>query len=398
LDGSITEPKLATDSVSTDKIINLNVTEEKLADGAVTTDKIEDGAVTASKLADGAITVDKLDSQTNTALIVAHGSFETDEQGDYKIKFPFDCQVQEISAAVIKTIEPTEDATIIPKNHAGDVMGDGIINLPGGLGNGSAIDSLPTSNNLFTAGESMKLTLGKTTPGGKVIISIKLFKTGTGTGGTVVYQAPSFTAFVLVGYSTLEVGDSIPAGAQTFTWSTLNSGNVEANSIDLIDVTNGNTVLGSGLANDGTESVSLAGAITKVTIATHQFKVQGQNTQGGNFDRTHNVNWQFRKFFGNDSNAGPLTEAQVEALSDNPLDSGFAGTYFFPSAAGTYKYLAFPTLWGTPSSFKDQATLLTVPMEVAYIVNLTNAFGVSQDYEVYRTTNIINADITIVVA
>jgi hypothetical protein len=243
----------------------------------------------------------------------------------------------------------------------------------------------------------MTFTCGKTTAGGKALISLKIRKiSGSGTGGGVTYQAPSFTSFVLLGFDVLEVGDTIPAGSQVFNWTTLNSGNVQPNSIDLIDVTNANTVLGSGLANDGTEAITFASPIQKVAIGTHQFKATAQNTQGGNFERTDNVNWQFRKFYGNDSNVGPLNEAQVEALGSNPLDSGFAGNYFFNG--GDYKYLAFPVSWGTPSSFKDQSTMLTVPMEVAYVVNLTNAFSIAENYNVYRSTNILGGDITIVVA
>ena len=42
--------------------------------------------------------------------------------------------------------------------------------------------------------------------------------------------------------------------------------------------------------------------------------------------------------------------------------------------------------------------MLTVPMEASYVVNLTNSCGVAEDYNVYRTTNILGADITILVA
>ena len=397
LDGSITEIKLAADAISTVKLQDGSVTEPKLAVNSVTTSKIVDGAVTASKLADGAIPISKLDSQVTTELVTVPVSFETDEQGDYKIRFPYDCEVQEAIAYVTKNIEATDDATIILKDNSSDVMGDGIINIPATLTIGSGVSVVPISNATFEAGETMTFTCGKTTAGGKALISLKIRKiSGSGTGGGVTFQAPSFTSFVLLGFDVLEVGDTIPAGSQVFNWTTLNSGNVQANSIDLIDVSNANTVLASGLANDGTEAVTFASPIQKLAIGTHQYKITAQNTQGGNFERTDNVNWQFRKFYGNDANTGPLNETQVEALGSNPLGSGFAGNYFFNG--GDYKYLAFPVSWGTPSSFKDQSTMLTVPMEASYIVNLTNAFGVAENYNIYRSTNILGGDITIVVA
>jgi hypothetical protein len=54
--GAITADKLASDSVTTAKILNANVTAAKLASDAVTTAKILDANVTASKLANTAVT------------------------------------------------------------------------------------------------------------------------------------------------------------------------------------------------------------------------------------------------------------------------------------------------------------------------------------------------------
>jgi hypothetical protein len=54
--GAITADKLASDSVTTAKILNANVTAAKLASDAVTTAKILDANVTAAKLANTAVT------------------------------------------------------------------------------------------------------------------------------------------------------------------------------------------------------------------------------------------------------------------------------------------------------------------------------------------------------
>lgn len=51
-DAAITEPKLATDSVTTVKVVDGNITEPKLATDSVTTVKITDDSVTNAKLAD----------------------------------------------------------------------------------------------------------------------------------------------------------------------------------------------------------------------------------------------------------------------------------------------------------------------------------------------------------
>ena len=59
-DGIVTAAKLASDSVTTAKILNANVTAAKLASDAVTTAKILDSNVTTAKIADDAVTSAKI--------------------------------------------------------------------------------------------------------------------------------------------------------------------------------------------------------------------------------------------------------------------------------------------------------------------------------------------------
>lgn len=63
---SVSAAMLASDSVTTIKILDANVTTPKLADGAVTTVKIADGAVTSDKLAESAFRR-TINTQTGTA-------------------------------------------------------------------------------------------------------------------------------------------------------------------------------------------------------------------------------------------------------------------------------------------------------------------------------------------
>ena len=59
-DGAVDEGKLATDAVTTIKILDANVTEAKINDGAVTTNKIGAGAVITVKILDANVTSAKL--------------------------------------------------------------------------------------------------------------------------------------------------------------------------------------------------------------------------------------------------------------------------------------------------------------------------------------------------
>ena len=65
-DSAVTNIKLAIDSVSTEKIKDQNVTTAKIADANVTEIKIKDGAVTNSKIADDSVTKNKIRNKNVT--------------------------------------------------------------------------------------------------------------------------------------------------------------------------------------------------------------------------------------------------------------------------------------------------------------------------------------------
>lgn len=207
------------------------------------------------------------------------------------------------------------------------------------------------------------------------------------------YQAPSFTSFSISGVgTTFEVGDTLPADS-TFLWGTSNSGNVQADSIDIRDVTNG-VDLATGTANDGSEATSHA-AITKTSATSHVFRISGVNTQSGTFTRNSTHSWRWRLFYG-ESVATPLDEAGIEGLRASMLASGFARTYNF--LAGGYKYLCYPASFGTATSFTDTSTMLSVPFQGPYLVSVTNSFGQTTNYRVHRSSNILGGSISIAVS
>jgi hypothetical protein len=103
-------------------------------------------------------------------------SFETGEQGDMKVTMP-KCNVISFSASVKKAIAGTDNATIVPKNHAGTAMTSGTVTLTSSSAIGTQFTSTPTGNNSFAEGETMTLTTAKTTVGGKAIVSFRVLLT-----------------------------------------------------------------------------------------------------------------------------------------------------------------------------------------------------------------------------
>jgi hypothetical protein len=224
----------------------------------------------------------------------------------------------------------------------------------------------------------------------------------------VDYLLPTFASFSMTGQSTLiEVGSR----TKTFTWSTTNSGNVQANSIILRDETNAVNLI-TGLANDGTESIGV-GTVTNTATSTHTWRIIGTNTQVSTFNRDFIVTWGWRKYTGASAST-TLNEAAIEALGSTISNIIPITTAFLASA--TYKYFCWPDLFGSPTAgtgFRDTSTNLAVAMadstdDIIYsntqngwsygIVSVTNSFGVTTNYRVYRTKNIIGGAITIQVS
>lgn len=208
------------------------------------------------------------------------------------------------------------------------------------------------------------------------------------------YQVPAFSSFSISGQSTtLEVGAGVTAGSKTFAWATSNSGNITVNSLAISDVT-GAAALASGLANDGSEAISIS-EVVKTSATSHVWRITGTNTQAGSFTRDFTVSWRWRLYYG-ESTATTLDEAAIEALRVNALAAGANAAYAFN--AGGYKWLCYPTAFGLKTTFKDSATNLDVAMQPAETVSVTNAFGVTTNYYCHRTLNQLGGAITIQVS
>ena len=214
---------------------------------------------------------------------------------------------------------------------------------------------------------------------------------------TSPYIDPTFTSFAISGVTTQEVGSKL-SGVQTFTWAISTVGNVQPNSINIIDATNALTLItGHSVTSPATYDFSLytSGGLEYDTPASNTWQIQGTNTNSISFNRNYTANWYWLLHYGTSINTS-LTGAQILALTGSLLTSTTARTYSY--AAGGYKYLCINTTLPQPTTFKDQSTNLDVPFEAPVIVSVTNGFGIVSNYNVYRSTNILGAAINIIVA
>ena len=220
------------------------------------------------------------------------------------------------------------------------------------------------------------------------------------------FQQPTFSAFAIDGQSvTVEVGTSI-SGTKTFTWTTTNNSNVEANTLAIEDTTNAST-LGSSLANDSSENLALGVTIQKTTPASHVWTISGDDTQGDSFSKTFTVEWRWRMYYGTSTNT-TLNETQIEALAGSALTTAIADTWTL--ASGGYKYFCVPDSFDNINTITDDQTGFNVAMADSsdgytntangfsyQTVSVTNANGQTTNYRVYRTKNILGAAIDITI-
>lgn len=206
------------------------------------------------------------------------------------------------------------------------------------------------------------------------------------------YQSPSFSSFSINISTPVEVGYTISAGNKNFTWTTTNSSNVAPNSVTITDVTN-SVVLATGLANDGTETIYLS-SIQNTTDASHIWSISAVNTQSGSLLNSYTVNWFWRIFYGENA-LSSLTNSDINSLRSSQLSDTASYTYSFVTDIQKYKYICYPSSFGTLTTFKDTATLLNVAMAPMDVVSVTNTYGVTTNYNVHRTLNKLGGSINI---
>lgn len=221
------------------------------------------------------------------------------------------------------------------------------------------------------------------------------------------YLAPAFSLFYVDAPSPLEVGQSL-SPTLTFTWNSVRDANVQAGSIAVSDVTG--TIINGQNSDSSTSSVTshtYSTPIKLTSFGSYTWNIQGQNTQGSTYSTSTSRSWWWRLFWGTSSSTAMPTESFIEGLSNTQLKSGRTGTYQF--AANDYKYLAIPSVYGVPSSIYYQGLPFALADasdgytlgsgNVTYTqISITNSYGITQAYNVFRSKNPLVGAVTMVVS
>lgn len=200
------------------------------------------------------------------------------------------------------------------------------------------------------------------------------------------YLEPAFTSFSISFYpSTVEVGTTI-SGTRTFSWNTSNSGNVLANSVDILDISAGSSPLATGLANDGSESVPLTTNQLNSNNATQIWRIEGTNTQLNDFTRNLTVRANYFRFYGAVSTS-VSNSAEVRALPESDFQSSNSQTFLLNTGNVLTKFIVALPPSRTISTVFDldalNANITSIYVDQG-IVQVLDAGGTLRDYRIYE--------------
>jgi len=198
-----------------------------------------------------------------------------------------------------------------------------------------------------------------------------------------------------------EVGNSLPRQTYTFSWGLYNSGDFKSNTLRVEDYTSGNVFTYS---TDNSNSFGVIyGTVSYLTPNTQTLKVSLTRNNGTVVSRFLDIPWMWKVYYGS-STWSTLTASQVFALGGN-LATQSIGSWTI--SGDGYKYIAFPEdtsynfnsvdYKGLPLSMAGTASGYSYSYaDVNYLfVTVSNTYGISKQYKVYRSKNQIGATISV---
>ena len=199
----------------------------------------------------------------------------------------------------------------------------------------------------------------------------------------IAYLYPQFTSQACNYPSIVEVGTTV-SGSYTFTWAISNSTNIVPDSVNIFDV-NANDYLVTGLANDGSQTVTLNSQLLNTNNATQVWNISAENTksevvESGNIVTTA----KFKRFFGATS-ATPIT-ATARSLGSE-FQSANAQTFTLNTGSSLTKFAVCLPSGVTISSVIDLDALnlnITSNYVLLGTININDIGGTSRVYNLYE--------------
>ena len=218
-------------------------------------------------------------------------------------------------------------------------------------------------------------------------------------------QLGSITSFTMANntgqVSSYEVGNSLPRQTYTFSWGLSNDTDFRSNTLRVEDYTVG-TVFTQSTSNSS-PFATIIGTVSSIVPYTRTFKMSLTRNNGTIVSKFLDIPWMWKVYYGS-STWSTLTASQVFALGGS-LATQSIGSWTI-SGSG-YKYIAFPgdasynfnsvDYKGLPLSMAGTASGYSYSYaDVNYLfVTVSNTYGISKQYKVYRSKNQIGATISV---
>lgn len=262
-----------------------------------------------------------------------------------------------------------------------------LANIGGGGGGGTTTPGVTLDQLTYSNAEQVPTTLGGVVAGTTFnkmslqdVITMLLYP----------YQTPSITTFTTP-TSTFEIGNTTGNSLQ-LTWTTKNEKNIKPNSIKFY--LGGTQLAGDNFPTSGTHTFTITPTVLN-NQGTVNILMEMYDTKNTRITKNITLTWLNNIYYGVQA-GDTISEAELTQLTKLAANS-IGRKYDF--AAGGYKYIAYPAAWGekASTSFINPANNFVVPMDKQPNVSVTNQFGVTQQYLVYRSTNLLNGSISITV-
>jgi hypothetical protein len=198
-----------------------------------------------------------------------------------------------------------------------------------------------------------------------------------------------------------EVGNSLPRQTYTFSWGLSNATDFRPNTLRVEDYTD-SVVFTFSTTNVSPFNVTY-GTFSYNTPTTKTFKVSLTRNNGTIVSKFLDIPWMWKVYYGS-STWSTLTASQVFALGGN-LATQSIGSWTI--SGDGYKYIAFPEdtsynfnsvdYKGLPLSMAGTISGYSYSYaDVNYLfVTVSNTYGISKQYKVYRSKNQIGATISV---
>ena len=197
------------------------------------------------------------------------------------------------------------------------------------------------------------------------------------------YIAPSVTVLSTL-KTQLEIGDTLTSPLSV-TWDTSEQSKI-TNTAIYFD----NKLLEENLNASGTKSF----AITPVQLTAQgskTIKCEITDEKSSKYSKTTNINW-VNLYYLRNSTKETLTEDDVKTF--NKFNGNGISSEFTIDGSG-YKYICYPKAWGI-FKYMDKDSKFDISMKDPEVINLTNDFGVMQEFYIHRTSQSIGGSLTFV--